>query len=473
MIAGLMLVALFGTFCVGQSTLIQPLPLDAPEVNAHEKGSSRRIEDFLHDCYGHPQLQVPIDLSLSGVVLKKVIETLAAAGKFSVVVDAAVRGVVPLLMVRGEPIGSVLHTLLSAAAPPLGILIVGNVLHVAPRAVLIKRARLLLLSAHEVPAYETVVVNWLPWSDPLKLRLESMWQHCIRQHIGPHRLQYFFIDDESRRVLVQGMPAQIALFKRMVSAIDVSTPQVRLEARIVVARVDFMTRLGMNAQLLFTGAGSLAMRSVGGAMPAGVPWTIKHSGVANQGLELPFVFGGSSPSMNAINLLLNAAESKQLVRTLLAPQVMSASGKKAILHEGSSVPIESYAEDSVEGRTRTVRSAQYRDVGVKVQLKPLVMADGKRVRIDVVVENSHLAAISTSTQYPTITASKVHNTVVLSDGQTVLLGGLTQKEATRESSGVPWLSKIPLLGRLFTQKGTGHQERRLYVFLHARLLPFN
>ena len=443
---------------VPAAELIQPLEPVTIQKKMPEEGG-RRIEDFLHDCYGHPALQAPFEVSLSAVPLKKVVQLLADAAQFSVVVDDAVTGVVPLLMVRGEPIGSVLHTVLAGRSPPLGILIINNVLHVAPRSVLIKRARQLLLSAYEVPVHEAVIINWLAWTEPLKMRLEALWHHCIRQHIGPQRIQYFFADDESRRVLVQGAAQQVQLFKRMVAAIDVALPQVRIEARIVVARVDFMNRLGLNAHLLFTGQGSLGLQSLG----------VKKN---HDGLELPLVFGGNT-AMNALNVVLNAAENKKLVRTLLAPQVMSVSGRKAVLHEGSSVPIESYTEDAVEGRTRTLRTAQYRDIGVKIQLKPCVMPDGRRVRIDVLVENSHVASNSTSGSYPTITTSKVCNTVVLNDKQTVLLGGLTQKERSSDRSGVPWLSKIPILGRLFSSSGSGQQERRLYVFLHAALLPSN
>jgi type II secretory pathway component GspD/PulD (secretin) len=457
-------------FAAAPADLIQPLePVSVQKK--HSEDSSGRIENFLHDCYAHPALKAPFDLSLSATPLKKVIQLLAQAAKLSVVVDDAVSGVVPLLMVRGEPIGSVLHTVLAGRSPPLGILIVHNVLHVAPRTVLIKRARQLLLSAYDVPVAETVLINWLAWTEPLKMRLEAMWQQCIRQHIGPQRLQYFFADDESRRVLVQGTIAQVRLFKEMALAIDVGLPQVRIEARIVLARADFINRVGVNAQLLLTGSGSLGLQSIGGTAQH-EPWAINTGAATTTGLQLPFLFGGSSATMNALNVVLNAAENKKLVRTLLAPQVMSVSGRKAVLHEGCSVPIESYAEDAVEGRTRTLRSANYRDIGVKIQLKPLVMTDGRRVRIDVQVENSHVAATSTSTHYPTITTSKVCNTVILNDGQTVLLGGLTQKESSSDQVGVPWLSKIPFLGRLFSSAGRGQQERRLYLFLHAKLIQF-
>jgi type II secretory pathway component GspD/PulD (secretin) len=433
-------------------SLIQPLP-PQPISEVPETGS-RRIEDFLQDCFLHPQLQQPLELCVCQKSLREVIQTIAQRANFSVVMDDSVSGMVPLLMARGEPMGSVLHALLTGRSSPLGMLIVDKVLHIASRATLVRRARQLLASSClGKSVHATVPLLWLAWTEPLKLRLECMWQHCIRQHVGPARMQYFFADDESRSILIQGTPEQVALFKRMLGALDVSVPQVQIEARVVIARTDFMTKLGLRAQCLY-GGGGLPPTSVGGEHTSSLPWALKTVAQSGAGLDLPITFGGTAAFMS----------------TLLAPHIMSCSGKSAVLHEGHSIPIESFAEDSVEGRTRTVRSAQYRDVGVKVQLKPHVLADGQRVKIDMLVENSHISSTSTSTQFPMITTSKIHNTIILRDGQTVLLGGLTQKENSHEDAGVPWISKIPIIGWLFSGSSRAQQERRLYVFVHAQLL---
>ncbi|MDQ5940897.1 MAG: type pilus assembly protein PilQ [Candidatus Dependentiae bacterium] len=451
--------------------MIQPLePIVVTKGKEEGEQSTRRIDDFLNDCFNHPALRVSVELSLQATPLREAVELLVERAQLSVVVDDAVGGNVPLLVVRGEPIGSVLHTLLTSHSPPLGILIVNRVLHVAPRTVLIKRARQMLLSVFEPPVHDTVVITWISWTEQLKLRLEAMWQQCIRQYIGASRSQYFFIDDDGHRVIVQGNAEQVRLFKRMVKAIDVPLPQVRIEARIVIARADFMTRFGLNVQFSY-GGGHMPFSSVGGTPPTVLPWLLKTVQSTGNSLELPFLFN-STTSMNALNAVLNAAESRNWVRTLLAPQIMSCSGKLAILHEGQSVPIEIFTEDAVEGRTRTVRSANYKDVGVKVQIKPQVLADGKRVRLEVFVENSHLSPASTSTVYPTIVTSRVNNVVVLDDGQTVLLGGLTQAGQTEEDTGIPWIRKLPLIGRLFSGEVRNKQERRLYLFLHARLLAY-
>jgi len=450
--------------------MIQPLePVVVSTKKEEGEQSSRRIDDFLHDCFNHPALQEPVELSFYGKPLRELVEFLAERAQLSVVVDDAVSGVVPLLVARGEPIRSVLHTVLTAHSPPLGILIMHRVLHVAPKSVLAKRARQMLLSIFDPPVHDSAVISWISWTEQLKFRLEAMWQQCVRQYIGPSRAQYFFTDDDGRRVLVQGTAEQVALFKRLVRAIDIPLPQVRIEARIVIARADFMTRLGLNIQFSY-GGGSLPFASVGGTPPTSLPWLLKTAQGANNTLELPFLFN-STTSMNALNMVLNAAENRNWVRTLLAPQIMSCSGKTALLHEGQSVPIEIFTEDAVEGRTRTVRSANYKDVGVKVQIKPQVLADGKRVRLEVFVENSHLSPTSTSTMYPTIVTSRVNNVVILDDGQTVLLGGLTQAAHTEEDSGIPWIRKVPIIGKLFSGQTRQKQERRLYLFLHARLLP--
>ena len=174
-------------FCCRLHALIAPLPVS--HAVEQTKSSSKQVEDFLADCFHHPQLQRPATLSLKGVPLCRVIEMLAEQAGFSVVVDNEVKGVVPLLMARGEPVGSVLHTLLAGHSPPLGILIINAMLHVASRATLMKRARSYLLAAPGPLERASLPLSWAQWGEPLKLRLEAMWHHCIKQHIGFSRTQ--------------------------------------------------------------------------------------------------------------------------------------------------------------------------------------------------------------------------------------------------------------------------------------------
>jgi len=447
--------------------LIQP----TAEPAQQPAQAPRAVEDFLEDCFSHASLQGSMHLFLKQEPLQRVLEKIAAFAKLSLVVGDGVKGTVPLLHAQGERIGSVLHALLAGHSPPLGMFIYGSALHVAARPIILKRAKLYLSGAFGAVARETIVLNWPMLTEALKLKLEAMWQHCILQYKGQSRTQYFFIDDESRRLLVQGTAAQVRLFKEMVAAINVPLPQVHIQARIVLARAQSLFKLGLNAQLLYKG-GALPFGSVGGVAPTTLPLAVKTMTPSGSGLELPFLFSGPL-SVNALNVFLNAAENKQVIKTLLAPQVISCSGKQATLHEGHSIPIESMTEDVNEGRIRTVRSAQYKDVGVKITIKPYVLPDGKRVRLEVMVENSHLSSVAASAAYPSITTTKVHNTVVLEDMQTVLLGGLLQVDDTKEKTAIPFLAKLPFIGRLFSGKARSREQRRLYVFLSVRLLPFS
>jgi general secretion pathway protein D len=193
------------------------------------------------------------------------------------------------------------------------------------------------------------------------------------------------------------------------------------------------------------------------------------SSLAAPALTLPFVLGGSADRF--LDIALKAAERRHTVRTLLAPQLLAQHGKTAQLLEGQRVPIESTAEETHDGKTKNVRSASYKEVGMQLKVTPRVLPDHDRVQLEVLVENSQLAHGSTSASYPTITTSQIKNTVVLRSGQTVILGGLVRRVEKRERSGVPYLSRIPLLGWLFSGFSTVHEEQRLYVVLHTRLAP--
>ena len=106
-----------------------------------------------------------------------------------------------------------------------------------------------------------------------------------------------------------------------------------------------------------------------------------------------------------------------------------------------------------------------------MKVRPFIFPDHSRVRLDVLVENSRVTG-SSSSGYPSIITSKVHNSVVLASGQTVLLGGIGQASVSTERDAVPFWSKIPLLGRLFCGSSSKRVVRRLYVFITADVVKW-
>lgn len=435
------------------------------------------LDDFLAQQYEHAALQVPVTFMKKHISLAHVLSYLASRAQISLFLDSKVDGELALVRVREETVGQVLHAILSGRSPPLAALMVGGTLHIGPRTTLLRRARVLLAGNRAKSTRAVVPINYLMWNEGLKLRLEAMWHHCTTEHVGPRRIQYFFIDDGGRRVTVQGTAAQVAQFQSVVGALDVPPPQVSLQARVIIARASCLSGLGLTAQAGYNvragGGTGFGFAGIGSIPGAALPWAlhlVPGGAKSAATLELPLVFGGTDLSVRRLNMILTAAEQRSELRTLLAPHIVSVSGTQASLLEGQSVPIESVTEEVVEGRTRNVRSATYKEVGVQLKVKPYVLPNGKQVRLELLVEDSHLVPGHTPTSYPTITTSRVSNTVTMQSGQTVLLGGLVRSYAHHEERGVPFLRSLPLIGPLFTGTSEQREAQRLYIFVTATLV---
>jgi len=215
----------------------------------------------------------------------------------------------------------------------------------------------------------------------------------------------------------------------------------------------------------------------------GFDWLLKQFTVGGFNVNLRNSTGMKADAANFVatiqsnssstNALLNALASTNKARILANPSVMARNGEQASIQVGQDVPIITQQQQGV-GTTTTVpggtaqqnilQTIQYRNTGVILRVKPVIHAGG---RIDVDVEQEVSTVLKTTvgvTSTPTIQNRKIATKLSVSDGTTVLLGGLMQEENKLDDSGVPWLKDIPLAGHLF-KNSTDTRDRTELVIL--------
>jgi len=111
---------------------------------------------------------------------------------------------------------------------------------------------------------------------------------------------------------------------------------------------------------------------------------------------------------------------------------------------------------------------QYKDVGTRLTVRPTISADGY-VTLEVVQEVSNATA-EQSFGAPVISTREAATQVTVRDGQTIVLGGLTDRERDQTNGGVPLLSDLPVLGGLFGRVSRQTTETELFLFLTPRVL---
>jgi len=176
--------------------------------------------------------------------------------------------------------------------------------------------------------------------------------------------------------------------------------------------------------------------------------TLKGLGIGSSGLA-GVVLNGAGETLAALNAFANNSR----VKILSTPRVMVKSGAKASVDVGTEVPtITSQATSSelVSGGTSAIlQSIQYRKTGVILSVSPVIHS-GDRIDLEISQEVSASQPNTTTTiQSPNIQTRKIETSLQLKDGGSILLGGLISTNVDKSTKGVPFLSNIPNVGRLF------------------------
>ena len=164
--------------------------------------------------------------------------------------------------------------------------------------------------------------------------------------------------------------------------------------------------------------------------------------------------------------VLNTLQSKTKVRVLSAPKLMVLNNQTATLQVGDQVPIVTQQSQSVTAAgAPIVNSIELHDTGVILKVTPRVNESGA-VQLDIAQEVSDVTPTTTSgINSPTIQQRRLATTVSTRSGQLVALGGLIRNTASRQKSGIPLLSQIPILGAAFGNQTTREDQTELIILL--------
>jgi general secretion pathway protein D len=169
-------------------------------------------------------------------------------------------------------------------------------------------------------------------------------------------------------------------------------------------------------------------------------------------------------------VILSALSSLTAIKVLSAPSVVVMDSQPALLQVGDEVPISTGTATVLSGAgTPVVNTIEMRNTGVILKVVPHVTADGT-IQLEIEQEISNVVNQTTQTLTPTISQRKIHSTVAVVSGQTVLLGGLISEREDKSSSGLPGLQHIAILGDLLGSKSNTRQRSEIVVFIKPQLI---
>ncbi|MDX3933101.1 MAG: type II secretion system secretin GspD [Stenotrophomonas sp.] len=273
--------------------------------------------------------------------------------------------------------------------------------------------------------------------------------------------------EETNTLLVRSTPQAWRSIREVVEKLDVMPMQVHIEAQVAEVRLTGELSYGVNwyFENAVQGAGYTGA-AVGATLPnaAGRDIWGTFSGAVTGGSGLGWTFLGRNAAA-----VVSALDKVSDVRLLQTPSIFVRNNAEATLNVGERVPITSTSFNSGVGGG-TYGQVQYIDTGVILKVRPRVTRDGT-VFLDIVQEVSNAEAVASNCDQasggcnPRITTRKLATEAAVQSGDTIMLAGLTTDSGTDSSSGIPGLSRIPVLGALFGSKGRNSGRSEVIVLL--------
>lgn len=448
---------------------------------------------LLNQSFSYPELATKkISLHLRKIDIRKALELVAKMANITCVVDRDVEGYIPDIKFHEITVGCALQLLLSSNNPPLGLIKQHDIWRVVtmPVAAMMLRDQLGELEDQQY-GQQVVTIFHAKWDDAFKKRVEHLWQGIVGNKTAKEGA-YIMFDDASRKLFFRAKRQQVDDFTEYLKEIDQPIAQVKIEGRVVLASKDFDENFGVQWSGIydrrssvkhfdFFGLGSAATMAenvaTGGLFKELIGWSLNFlptGMVTSSGLNVPIVFGGPDLSTQRLNLLLNAAETQDEIKTILKPSLLVNSEEYAEILVGEQLPQETRVDETIEGKLTNVTTTQYKDIGMKIKVKPVVSPDNQGVFLDVYVENSsvvrqelagHQTVNNGGLFTYTIETSRSKNRVLLRSGQTTLISGLIVKSEQRMKTGIPYVQDIPVLGWLFKGARKHLVDKQILIFI--------
>ena len=264
-------------------------------------------------------------------------------------------------------------------------------------------------------------------------------------------------DDRTNSIVAYGTQQDLKTLKDLIEKIDIPLPQVLIEAIITEVSLNDNRQFGLSAfNFSYDEAGavgtgtnaSLAEYAAGLAIP----------GLGLKGTSNPFT----------LDAVIEEAESDSDIRILSTPRVVVSHNEEAIIKFGESRPFVTSTTNSIDSNSLERSQVEYRDVGIKLTVTPLIGADGTvQMKIEQTVDNVQPGG---TFDRPIIGNREASSTISVASGEVVILGGLQENQKEVRNSFFPLIGRLPIINSLLGTDEENWTRRELIIFIRPTVL---
>ncbi|HEY2927592.1 MAG TPA: type II secretion system secretin GspD [Albitalea sp.] len=296
---------------------------------------------------------------------------------------------------------------------------------------------------------------------------------------GPSTGGFVQADPSTNSLIITAPEPMYRQLRAMIDQLDSRRAQVYIESMIVEVNGENAADFGFQWQGLIGNRGDNTLVGVGTNFGSASNIINLNTGAAagtfttegNQGFNIGLVrnFGGTY----ALAAIARALQTQTNTNIISTPNLITLDNEEAKIVVGSNVPfITGQFTNTGTGTTNPFQTIERKDVGITLRIKPQI-GEGGTVRMTIFQESSSVqdkAVVGTTNAGPSTNKRSIESTVVVDDGQIIVLGGLIEDRYTENKSKVPLLGDLPLVGHLFRSESRSKNRTNLMVFLRPTVM---
>jgi type IV pilus assembly protein PilQ len=308
------------------------------------------------------------------------------------------------------------------------------------------------------------------------------------------------VDTHSNSLVISAMQNDLVKMLPIIEQIDKPTSQILIKANIVETTKDTARDLGIMWGGMYKGniGGTDHYITPGGSIPSvsssgtGIPFTSgsggytptagSSSGIAGQGFGVNFPAAGlaaaASGSLglvigslggNLLEVQLQALQKDSKLNILSSPSITTLDNQLAFTENGQRVPFVTLTPGAIG--TAPTQTVIFENAVLRLEITPHVI-DGKNLKMKIMVAKDELdfSRAASMLGNPIIIKKKTDTSLIVKDGETIVISGLTKQTITDGNTGFPWLKDIPVLGWLFKADSKEDKMEEILIFITPHIL---
>lgn len=331
------------------------------------------------------------------------------------------------------------------------------------------------------PLLQPVVIK-VNFANPKKM-VETLQEFLTKDKDGKPRGSVR-LDEHSNSLIISAIHEDLVRMLGIIEQIDKPTPQILIKANIVETTKNVARDLGVmwggmwkQGDTYITPGGT---QGTGSPMSGGYTPTRGISGISGHGFAADFPIAGIAQAAGVGNLglligklggdilevQLQALQQDNKLNILSSPSITTLDNQKAYTENGERVP---YVTREIDSSGRETRTVKFEDVVLRLEITPHVI-DGKNLKMTILVKKDEVDPLRNVEGNPYIIKKQTETVLIVENGETIVISGLTKQRIASGDAGWPFLKDIPILGYVFKADSKSDDMEEVLIFITPHIL---